>query len=154
MYMNRKTKTILIVVAFIIVFALLIAIFSRLNGMESTRNLTSSNYSIASISETTGKTIESKQNLATKNMYKLDGAEIKLEDDATVSYKIFFYDTDSEYISASDILTENFDNTEAPETAVYFRVVITPAQVDGENVELSVFNMSKYASQLLITVNK
>ena len=52
------------------------------------------------------------------------------------------------------VLDADFDATEIPETAAFFRIVITPNQVDGEDVVLSVLNAGKYAGQLEVTYSK
>ena len=76
------------------------------------------------------------------------------EDNATISYRVVFYDEEGEYLSTTEALETDYDETTTPETAESFRVVITPDQVDGEDVEISIFTMSKYANQLDVAYNK
>ena len=158
MYLNRKKKSIISIIAFIAIFAVLAWVVATISGMGTTKNLTGSKFNnsaftIGSISETTGKSIESKQNIALKEMYKLEGSEIKMKDDASVSVKVFFYDEDGKFISATD-LSGTFVNSTAPETSVFFRLVITPAQVDGEPVTITTFNMNNYINQISVVVAK
>ena len=152
--MRSKTKNILIFTAIALIFVMLAGVFAKLNNMETEKNVGSSAYSVGAISVDTGKNVESKMSIYMKDMQELDGAEIKLEDDAQISYNIYFYNEEKVFISATQNLTSDFDNSTAPEGAVYFKVQITPNTVDGEAVEVSIFNVSKYAKQLNIVVAK
>ena len=85
-----------------------------------------------------------------KSLYEIDGTEIELDEDATVGVKVFYYDEDKAFIEAST----NTDLSQAPSGAVYFRVMITPALVDGEPVTVTLFNMKNYINQVKIVVAK
>lgn len=101
-----------------------------------------------------GKVVDSKKSAYTKDLESVNGLEITLDDDATVTYKVAFYDEDKNYISVTEVLDENYDATLTPENAKYFRVVVTPYQVDGEDVKINVFNVNKYVKQLDVTFSK
>ena len=152
--MRNKTKFGIIFGALILVGVLLISAFSKINNLQARRNLTFNDYSVGAISTTTGKAIESKQSFFTEKMYSVDDLEIKVKEDATVSYKVFFYNADKEFISATTDSTTDFLSTSLAEGAKYFRIMITPAQVDGEAVECKLLNQKKYISQLVVTISK
>ena len=149
-----RWKWFLIFGAVALVVVMIVGIFLKLGRMETSQTLSNTSYSIGSIDTSSGKVIESRQNAYTKSMYKVDNMEITLSDDATISYKVFFYDKDKDFISATNSLNADFDLNTLPSSAEYFRVVITPAQVDGENVVLNLINLSKYTNQIRIVVVK
>ena len=151
--MRNKTKFTLLTTGLLIVGLLIASLFAKIDGMQATRKLTANDYNIGAVSVESGKVIESKQNYYS-DMFELDGAEIKVEEDATASYKVFFYDEDKNFIEATDTLTQDLDADSIPESAKYFRVMVTPALVDGEPVECKVLNMSKDISQISITIEK
>lgn len=131
----------------------LIAVCVGLGNVSKTKTLKNSDYAVGSINAS-GKIIESKQNAYTKDAYSVDGMIIEIDDDATITYKVAFYDEKDAFVSMTDSKSADFDATEIPATAKTFRVVVTPNQVDGEPVELNLLNMNKYVSQLAITYNK
>lgn len=147
---KRKRNGILITTAIVLLFAAVIGIFAKFNSMETSRKLLVTNYEIGMCSTVDGKVGESNQNIVLKSLYKIEDAEIELKEDATVSVKVFYYDEDKAFIEAS---TET-DLAEAPEGAVYFRVMITPAIVDGEPVTIGALDMLRYTKQVRIVVAK
>ncbi len=152
---KSKLKMGLSIVSVILSVITLIALVIGLNNITtSTKNVSKSDYAIGTISET-GKIVESKQSAYMKDAETIDGLVIDIDEDtATITYKVAFYDEDGKFISMTESQETDFDTSNIPENADTFRVVITPYQVDGENVELNIFNMSKYTSQLDITFNK
>ena len=111
-------------------------------------------YSLGTVDET-GKLVESKKSIVQKEMQTVSGMKIELDEEAaTVTYKVSFYDEDKNYISTTEALSADYSAELTPENASYFRVIITPYQVDGEDVELFVWNMSKYTKQLEVSYNK
>ena len=123
---------------------------AKVNNLITNRKVTQLEYGIGMVSTETGKVGESKQHIYLKELQKVDGAEITLTEDATVTVTCFFYDEDKAFIEAS---TET-DLTQAPEGAVYFRIMITPAEIDGEPATIDIFNMRGYISQVRIVVEK
>ena len=151
---RSRIKWIILVASFVMT---VIMFGAFVNGMiterssRTTDTLSASDYSIGTIDGTSGKILESKKNAYTKDMYKLEGVKISLNDEiATVTYKVAYYDEEGKFLSMSNELTASYD-AEAPEGAVYFRVLVTPYQVDGEDVTLTLFNKSKYVNQLEVT---
>lgn len=132
----------------------LVAVGLGFSKLADTKTVTNSDYTIGSITET-GKAVESKYSAYMKQAENVDGLTIDIDEEkTTVTYKVAFYDEDGKFISMTESLESDFDSTATPETAETFRVIVTPYQVDGENVELNIFNMGKYTSQLEVTFNK
>lgn len=133
----------------------------KITGKETTRTLSRLDYAIASIDSTSGKQIESNQNIVTKDFLSVKDMEIKLSDDATISYRIVFYDAEKKMLASgavTDSKTVDFDEDDFTAlnktTAKYFKVVVTPAQVDGNAVNLNVFNVGGYINQITISCHK
>lgn len=154
LFRTNKSKWVLTLVAFLLVAVVLIGFGVKISQQEKTVSVGGLNYSIGSINSSTGKNVESHKSIYTRNMGNVDGLEIKVSEDATITYKVAFYDEDKEFIEMSTASAEDFDIEDLPEGAVYFRVVITPNQVDGEDVNVSIFNVLHYANMLKITYNK
>ena len=151
--MRNKTKISIIAIGLLVLAGFVALAFSKIDGLQVNRKLTKSDYHVGAISVESGKIIESKQNFYS-DLFEVEDAEIKINEDATASYKVFFYDEDGKYIESTASLTEDLSADSIPETAKYFRIVVTPALVDEEPVECSAFNVSRYVSQISVTVAK
>lgn len=154
LFRTNKSKWILTLVAFLLVAVVLISFGVKLSQQEKQKQANLLDYSIGTISSTTGKYVESNKSLYTKNLLKVEDMEIKVVEDATITYKVAFYDEDKDFVSMSDAQDDDFSSADIPEGAVYFRVVITPNQVDEEDVKITVLNLAKYSNMLKITYSK
>ena len=125
------------------------------NDTDSTTDVLSSNdYTLGTIDDS-GKILESKKSAYTKDMYDVTDLEITVDEETvTVTYRVVYYDEDKEFISATEELEGDYEITSLPENAKYFRLVVTPYMVDGEDVTLTVFNKAKYVEQLEVTYKK
>jgi len=151
---KNKLKWWLTLTSIVLSVATLVAVCVGLGKIGDTKNVSNSDYAIGTINET-GKIVDSKQSAYMKDAETIDGLVIDIDEEtATITYKVAFYDEDGKFISMTESQESDFDATNIPENADTFRVVITPYQVDGENVELNIFNMSKYTSQLDVSYNK
>lgn len=149
-----KLKWLLTITSVVLSVITLVAVCVGLGNLADTKNVDRNDYAIGTIAET-GKIVESKQHAYMKDAENVDGLVIDIdEENATITYKVAFYDADGNFISMTETMSEDFDTTNIPENADTFRVEITPNQVDGENVELNIFNMGKYTSQLDVSYNK
>ena len=163
MKINLKKKSFWkkVLIALGIGLSLVIAIASlvKVNNSQTTRKLGVFDYSLGTISTTTGKVSTSSKHIVTDCFCSVDGMKIELSDDASVSYKVFFYDSDKEFIDATASKQGDFEESDIEElslssTAKYFKVEITPAQVDGEDVSVSILTKHTYTNQLSISFNK
>lgn len=151
---KNKLKWILTIVSFILSIATLVSVVVGINKMTDTKHLNKTDYSIGTISNT-GKIVESKQSAYMKNAETVDGLVIDIDEEtATITYKVAFYDEDGDFISMTSPLETDFETANIPENADTFRIVITPYPVDNENVELTIFNVGGYLSQLDVSFNK
>jgi hypothetical protein len=125
--------------------------FVKIDKQEKTKTLGSSSftYSIGLLDEDGGYE-QGTTSIYLKNYYSVDGLSVELDDDATVTYKVFFYDSEKEFIESTADLNEDFDSSSTPETAEYFRIMITPTN----DPEVSFFEINTYAGQLSVSINK
>ena len=151
---RRKTNDGLrwaIVFLFLIVLAGgLIATVVKLNGSIKTKEIGSSAYAVGTLNTTTGKYEENASSIYTKDFITVDGLTVKVKENANVSYKLFFYNKDQEFISATEKLTADMNSTSVVSNAKYFKIVITP----NADPKLSFFDVAKYAERVSVTVNK
>lgn len=151
---KEKAQWLLVLTAIVLSVIALVSAVIGLNKHETTTNVTNSMYAVGTIDET-GKIIDSKKSAYMKDLHTTENLTIDIDEEtATITYKVAYYDEDEKFLSMTDSLSNDLDETTIPENAKYFRVVVTPNQVDEEDVKLNFFNKSNYTSQLEITFNK
>jgi len=155
-FKNRGKNKTLWIVTFLLIAVLLIGMifaFVKISDNENTKNVGSNvfNYSVGTLNEQ-GKYEEADGSIYLKDFTLVDGLTIDVDEDEETefSYKVFFYDAEKNYLSATEDLTADFDGTAVPETAEYFRVVINPT----EDNDITFFEIGGYADLLTVTVNK
>ena len=107
-----------------------------------------------------GKFEESKTTLYTKEAFKCQGLDIKLDFDSTSSYQVFYYDEDMQFTNATDVLTSAYE-LDVDEDVFYARLEITPLwnemgedYKDSKNRVVKWYETTKYSSQIEVKVNK
>ena len=143
---SNKLKWILTIVSVVLSLATLISCLFAFGNMAETKSLSVTDYQIGTINES-GKIIESKKSIYS-DMVTTEDMEITLDEDCQITYKVVFYNEDEDYISMTDTLENDFNTTAIPENAEYFRIIITPNQVDGEDVIVNLFNVGKYTNMV------
>ncbi len=96
-----------------------------------------------------GKYLETKESIYTKDAFECKGLNIKMAFDNDVSYRIFFYDYNDEFVSSTELLTANY-SADIDMFVKSARIVITP----NEDSKISWYEKSGYAKQLTISVDK
>lgn len=151
MRFSRKSNKVMLTVLCIAIIVLVgtVTVLAIQLNRTTTATLFGTAYAVGTLNEN-GKVAESKENIYTKDLISVDGLKITVKEKADVQYKLYFYDADEAFVSASEEwLTADFDGT-IPETAKYVRVVIDPI----EDNEVSVLEVFGYADQLTVTYNK
>lgn len=152
---KNKLKWLLTITSAVLSVVAIVGVCFGLSNLAKTKSVDNGDFAVGTIVAESGKIVESKHSAYMKDAENVDGLTIDIDEEtATITYKVAFYDEDGKFVSMTETMDEDFDATNIPENATSFRVVVTPYQVDGENVELNIFNMSKYTSQLEITYNK
>lgn len=146
---KNKIKWILTIVSFVLSLATIIGVLFAFGNMAETKTMSSTAYHIGTIDDG-GKIVDSRKSIYS-DMKTTESLEITLDEDSQITYKVVFYDENEDFISMSETLETDFDTTATPENAEYFRVVITPNQIDGEDTIVNIFNMGKYTKMLNVT---
>ena len=100
--MRNKQKFTLIAVGFALVAILIGSLFGKIDSLQASRKLTANDYHVGAVSVESGKVVESKQNFYS-DMFELEEAEIKVKEDCTASYRVFFYNEDKAFIEATEV---------------------------------------------------
>jgi len=97
-----------------------------------------------------GQYLETKESIYTKNAFECQGLDIEIDFDNNISYQVFFYDFENDFLSSTGKLTANYNEETTPVLASYARIVVTPK----DDQKISWYEKGGYADQLTITVNK
>ena len=124
------------------------------NKLDTTKEVRNSAYVVGTLDETTGKYVASNQSIYMEDMETVDGLAIEVSENAQVTYKVAYYSEDEEFISMTEASNEDLDADTIPESAAFFRVVITPNEVDGDAVEIKAFKIGSYAKQITVSYNR
>lgn len=155
-YELRKHKTadaVKWVVVFLLVIGLIgavVTLFVMLDRQTTVTEIGGEAYTIATLDEN-GEQTEGDTSIVTRDTFTTDGLKVELADEASVTYQLFFYDGEGNFISATGDLSADFDG-EIPENAAYAKCEITPTADEDGKVDLS--EVLGYAGQVTITVNK
>ena len=144
---KKQFKNILgIVLGCILLFGAIFGLVSLLNKEKKTTSVSSSVFEIGGLNAS-GKYKETTESIYTKDMIECMGLDIKADFDSMVTFKVFFYDVNGDYLSSTSSLDSEFNS--APTIARYCRIVITPK----EDTEVKWYEVSKYAKQIKITID-
>lgn len=132
------------------VIASVVTLFIQVDRNTTVTQIGAEAYKIAALDDS-GEETESDKSIVTRDAFTTDGLKIELADDAAVSYELYFYDADGEFVSKTGALTADYTGS-VPETAATAKVVITPTEDEDGKVTLT--EVFGYASALTITVNR
>ena len=119
-------------------------LFSFKGTKQPTQDLS---FKIGGINED-GTFRETARVISSKDLIECMGLDIKIAYGNNISYRVFFYDSNKEFLCSTGQLTTNYGGT--PELARYCRIEIRPY----ENVLVRKHEISKYAEQLEIIVDE
>lgn len=155
-YELRKHKTadaVKWVVVFLLVLGLIgavITLFVMLDRQTTTTTIGAEAYTIAALDEN-GEQTDEDTSIVTRSAFTTDGLTVTIEDDAAVTYTIFFYDVDGTFISKTGALSTDF-NGGIPENAETAKIMITPTEDEDGKVDLT--EVLGYSGQITVSVNK
>ena len=156
-YELRKHKTadaVKWVVVFLLVIGLIgavVTLFVMHDRQTTVTQIGAEAYTIAALDDS-GEQTDGDTSIVTRNAVTTDGLKVEIADDATVTYALYFYDADGEFVSKTADLSADFDGSAIPENAETAKIVITPTADEDGKVDLS--EVLGYAGQVTITVNK
>lgn len=156
-YELRKHKTadaVKWVVVFLLVIGLIgavVTLYVMLDRQTTVTEIGAEAYTIATLDES-GEQTDGDTSIVTRNAVTTDGLKVEIADDATVTYALYFYDADGEFVSKTADLSADFDGSAIPENAETAKIVITPTADEDGKVDLT--EVLGYAGQVTVTVNK
>ncbi|MBO5927836.1 MAG: hypothetical protein J6Q32_03185 [Clostridia bacterium] len=149
---NDKLKFAVITIVFVVLSMALIGLFVKLDRQTSFTTIGGESYSIGTLDEK-GEFAESDLSIYLRKDITVDGLKCQLKKDSNISYKLFFYDEEGEFLGVSGDLVEDYESDEeTPVGASSVRIVITP--IEDEDGKVSLVEVLGYANQLTVTVNK
>lgn len=141
----------------IVVFVLLLAtigavisLFFMLDRQTTVTKIGAEQYIIGGLDDE-GAAAEGDTSIVTRGTFTTDGLKVDLADEAEVTYELYFYDGEENFISSTGALSADF-NGEVPENAEYAKCVITPTADEDGKVDL--MEVLGYAGQVTISVNR
>ena len=114
---------------------------------ETTTQIVNPTYAVGGLTED-GRFLETDKSIYTEDTFGCLGLDVELAFKNDISYRIFFYDVDGDFVSSTDKQIADF-NGELPWNASQCRIVITP----NEDDKISWYEKSGYAKQLTISVD-
>ena len=101
-----------------------------------------------------GAVTSDKGALYTPEAFKADGLEVNLDPESHLSYRVFYYTADNEYLGCSELFTKSGKPYFA--AGVYARVVLYPVwdQLDDDDEKISWYQVWGYASDVELRVLK
>ena len=156
-YELRKHKTadaVKWVVVFLLVIGLIgavITLFVMLDRQTTVTEIGAEQYIIGGLDDE-GAAIEGDTSIVTRDTFTTDGLKVELADEAEVTYELYFYDADGEFVSKTAALSADFDGSAIPENAASAKCVITP--IADEDGKVSLTEVLNYAGQVTVTVNR
>ena len=156
-YELRKHKTadaVKWVIVFLLVIGLIgavVTLFVMLDRQTTVTQIGAEAYTIAALDDS-GEQTDGDTSIVTRNAVTTNGLKVEIADDADVTYTIYFYGSEDEFISKTDALSADFDGSAIPENAETAKIVITPTADENGKVDLT--EVIGYAGQVTVTVNR
>lgn len=120
----------------------------RMGTSQTYAKLSANNYVVGSLDET-GEFTKNAGSFVSKDFYDIKGLSVKVDKDADLSYQLFFYDEDENFISATNNFGVTYNGT-IPENAELFKIVINPTNDD----DISTFDIINYGSDIEVRYYK
>ena len=153
--MKKAKKYLVPVLAILVAILVLSGFFGLTSNVKIDDDYVKVNptYSVGGLTDY-GKFDDVKDSLYTKEVFECKGIEVQLDFDADITYEIYFYDEDENFVSKTEELSSSYKD-ECPEEAVYARIVIHPT-FDEDDKEPSISFIDRiynnYKKQLTIKV--
>ncbi len=140
---------IIAIIAVCLLAVITFALVTRLSNDKKieTQTLSSLGYKIGGLDSTSGGETNSTASIVSKEYHEVENLDVELEADATVEYKIFYYDNHKDFVSCTSSLDDDFSGT-IPSTAKFFKIVITPTNDSEVN---NLIEVRKYANMVVVT---
>ena len=160
----NKLAIIISIIATIVVVAGAIAVFARLDKIDTTRTVgTYFSYEVGKLDQTTGKAIKNsddvddyKQYMHLKSYINADGLKCKIAEKATIEYKVYLFNENYQLVKATGWKSEDFSVTELNDDSTVdvaeFKYAIVEIKAVGDPDDtISTSEINKYAKMLTVT---
>lgn len=114
-----------------------------------TKNISDLSFGVGGL-DSAGKYMSTDQSIYTKDAFECQGLNVSLEFDSEISYQIYFYDQNNDFVHTTGKLEGAFVADSIPFFAKYARIVITP----DDDEKVTSLEVLKYAKQLNAKVNR
>ena len=161
MRISRKAKSIISGILLVTIIAGVLALAGSILGKD-TKTISSTAFSVGAIDDS-GNFEKSDVSIYTKDMFECQGLSIEPDFEATGTYKVFYYDSNKNFIGATDELNAEdgvYTKGNSFPFAKYARIMITPdvpTADDGKEVKdfkIRFYEVYGYANEYNITVDK
>lgn len=150
---HKAADTIKWIVVFVLLLATIgavISLFFMLDRQTTTTEIGPEQYMIGGLDDE-GAAADVDTSIVTRNAFTVNGLDVEVADEATVTYELFFYDGEGKFISSTGEQTADFGGS-VPEAAETAKIVITPtADEDGK---VSLTEVIGYASMVTVTIDR
>ena len=149
--MNKIAKTILIVVLCLAVVGGIfgVVVWTQSDKFDQKDLSFLGKYEVGGL-DSNGNYMSTNASIYTKKPIECQGLNCNLVFDSTISYQLYFYDQNNEFVHTTGKLTGTFTEDGVPFFAKYVRIVITPNDDD----KVTSMEVVKYAKQLKVSANR
>ena len=151
----RKKKLINIISSILAVVLIVGALFGAISAItkyaEKDIKKITPVYAVGGLDKN-GNFLDTENSIYTKNAFECYSLKTTLSFDNSVTYQMYYYDKDNNFISASNKINVNYNSLDdvMPYETKYCRVVIYP----NEDDVIKWYEINKYSKQLKIEVAK
>ncbi len=114
-----------------------------------TKNISDLSFGVGGL-DSTGRYMSTDKSIYTKDAFECQGLSVSLEFDSEISYQIYFYDQNNDFVHTTGKLESAFVSDSIPFFAKYARIVITP----DDDEKVTTLEVLKYSKQLNAKVNR
>ena len=150
---KRKAKSWFIGIVMMIFAIVIAALCVKVGSMDKTRTISPVFAYEQGLLDSAGEEVKRTTAIRTKDGVSIDGFKVDIGENPSVTYQLFFFDEEGEFISASNAeMMVNFDaaTDSVPEGTATVRIVIKPIN----DPEVSAGEIAGYAGELDVTYNK
>jgi hypothetical protein len=146
--MSKTVKTIIIIVCCVALVGGVFGILAGVsNGKFDSKKISGLAFSVGGL-DSTGSYESTDASIYTKDAFECQGLTCTLDFDSVISYQVYFYDQNNDFVHTTGKLTGAFVSDSVPFFAKYARIVVTP----NDDAKVSKLELLKYAEQITVKV--
>ena len=149
--MKRKTKNSIAAILVLMLLAGILAFVFSATSSE-TKNISPS-FSTGSLDSNTGKPIEGKTTLYTKELFECQGLTIQPNYNYYCSFEVYYYREDKSFIGKTTTFSDLYEKGSTFDNAKFARILLIPSLEDGKD-DLWFWENWQYSSDITVSVNR